>query len=214
MLLLQKTILEMIARGDPLKLTMEQLCLQIEARITEALCSIVATDVAGLLQTIAAPGLSDEFKALIDGVPAGPMAGLCGSAVFHNQPVSVTDIATDPRWEIVRPEALHAGLAACWSNPIVGSSGMVLGAFALYFREARGPSEVEQEIVRACLDLAAIALERQARVYRLIPALLRAGMHCSTPFPCALRHEFHPANSVIGFLSGGLAPLACSHQSG
>src|SRR3546814_10364319 len=87
MLLLQKTILEMIARGDPLKLTMEQLCLQIEARIPEALCSIVATDVAGLLQTIAAPGLSDEFKALIDGVPAGPMAGLCGSAVFHNQPV-------------------------------------------------------------------------------------------------------------------------------
>src|SRR3546814_4918449 len=76
MLLLQKTILEMIARGDPLKLTMEQLCLQIEARIPEALCSIVATDVAGLLQTIAAPGLSDEFKALIDGVPAGPMAGL------------------------------------------------------------------------------------------------------------------------------------------
>src|SRR3546814_10930457 len=73
------------------------------------------------------------------------MAGLCGSAVFHNQPVSVTDIATDPRWEIVRPEALHAGLAACWSNPIVGSSGMVLGAFALYFPEARGPSEVEQE---------------------------------------------------------------------
>src|SRR3546814_3116348 len=89
---------------------------------------------------------------------------------------------------------------------------MVLGAFALYFREARGPSEVEQEIVRACLDLAAIALERQARVYRLIPALLRAGMHCSTPFPCALRHEFHPANSVIGFLSGGLAPLACSDR--
>lgn len=32
-------------------------------------------------------------------------------------------------------------------------------------------------------------------------------MHCSTPFPCALRHEFHPANSVIGFLSGGLPHL-------
>lgn len=164
MLLLQKTILEMIARGDSLKSTMEQLCLQIEARIPETICSIVAVDAAGLLQTIAAPGLSDEFIALIDGVPAGPTAGSCGSAVFHNQPVSVTDIAADPRLEIVRPEALHAGIAACRSNPIVGSSGRVLGAFTQYFWEARGPNEVEQEIVRACLDLAAIALERQERV--------------------------------------------------
>src|SRR3546814_20580113 len=97
MMLLQKTILEMIARGDPLKLTMEQLCLQIEARIPEALCSIVATDVAGLLQTIAAPGLSDDFKALIDGVPAWPMAGVCGSAVFHNKHVSLTHLAPYPR---------------------------------------------------------------------------------------------------------------------
>jgi GAF domain-containing protein len=136
MLLLQKTILEMIARGDSLKSTMEQLCLQIEARIPETICSIVTVDAAGLLHTIAAPGLSGEFVALIDGVPAGPMAGSCGSAVFHNQPVSVIDIAIDHRWEFARPEALQAGLAACWSNPIADSNGRVLGAFALYFRPA------------------------------------------------------------------------------
>jgi diguanylate cyclase (GGDEF)-like protein len=164
MLLLQKTILEMIARGDSLKSAMEQLCLQIEAHLPETICSIIAVDAAGLLHTVAAPSLPSEFVSRVEGIPAGPMAGSCGSAIFHNQPVCVTDIAADPRWEIVRPEALGAGLAACWSNPITGSGGRALGAFALYFRETRTPGDVEQEIVQACLDLAAIALERQERV--------------------------------------------------
>ncbi|GAY20095.1 sensor domain-containing phosphodiesterase [Sphingobium fuliginis] len=164
MLLLQKTILEMIARGDALKSTLQQLCLQLEARFSETICSIVTVDAAGLLHTVAAPSLPSEYVSRIEGIPAGPMAGSCGSAIFHGQSVSVCDIAADPRWAIVRPDALRAGLAACWSYPITDSSGRILGAFALYFREARGPTRAEQEIVEACLDLAVIALERQARV--------------------------------------------------
>jgi diguanylate cyclase (GGDEF)-like protein len=164
MLLLQKTILEMVARGHSLESTMEQLCLRIEAHLPETRCSITAVDAAGLLHSVAAPSLPSEFLSRVEGIPAGPMAGSCGSAIFYNQPVCVTDIATDRRWEIVRAEALGAGVAACWSNPISGSSGRALGAFALYFQESRAPTEVEQEIVQACLDLAAIALERQERV--------------------------------------------------
>lgn len=164
MLLLQKMILETIARGDSLQSTMEQLCLQIEDRLPEVTCSVIAVDAAGLLHTVAAPSLPSEFVSRVEGIPAGPMTGSCGSAIFHKQPVCVTDIAADPRWEIVRPEALGAGVAACWSSPVIGSGGRILGAFALYFRESRGPSEIEKDIVRACLDLAAIALERQERV--------------------------------------------------
>lgn len=164
MLLLQKTILEMIARGDSLESTMEQLCLQIESRFPETMCSIIAVNAAGLLHIVAAPSLPSEFVSRVEGIPAGPKEGSCGSAIFHHQPVCVTDLATDPRWEIARSEALGAGLAACWSSPITGGNGRVLAAIALYFRESRGPTEGEQEIVRACLDLAAIALERQERV--------------------------------------------------
>jgi diguanylate cyclase (GGDEF)-like protein len=164
MLLLQKTILEMIARGDSLRSTMEQLCLQIEERLPGVICSIIAVDAVGLLHIVAAPNLLPEYASRVEGIPAGPMAGSCGSAIFHNQPVCVTDVAADPRWEIVQPEAQGAGLAACWSNPISGSGGRILGALALYFRESREPTEIEQGTVRACLDLAAIALERQERI--------------------------------------------------
>lgn len=164
MLLLQKTILEMIARGDSLESTMEQLCLQIEERLDGVCCSVVAADAAGLLRPVAGPGIPAELSTRISGLPVGPATGACGSAIFHKHPVCVKDIARDPRWTGFREEALRAGFAACWSSPIIAGCGKALGAFALYFRSRRGPGRREQRMVAACLDLAAIALERQERI--------------------------------------------------
>jgi diguanylate cyclase (GGDEF)-like protein len=47
-----------------------------------------------------------------------------------------------------------------------GADGTILGTFALYFAETRGPSEQEEAIVDACTALCAIALERHDRVLR------------------------------------------------
>ena len=81
--------------------------------------------------------------------------------------MEVVDIGTDPLWASYKELALPLGLRACWSSPIKSSRGPVLGAFAFYFREPRGPSVLERQIVATCLHLCAIALEHEATRQRI-----------------------------------------------
>ena len=53
----------------------------------------------------------------------------------------VADIATDPLWDDYRDLAAAAGLAACWSVPILDSDGAVLGTFAIYHRQPDAADE-------------------------------------------------------------------------
>jgi diguanylate cyclase (GGDEF)-like protein/PAS domain S-box-containing protein len=74
--------------------------------------------------------------------------------------VVVADIANDPRWEAFREVALRHGLQACWSVPIKGSTGRVLGAFAAYYRTPRTPTPDELQLMETATRLAGIAIER------------------------------------------------------
>jgi GAF domain-containing protein len=62
-------------------------------------------------------------------------------------------------WEDYRWLVVPKGLKACWSSPIKARGGRVIGTFALYFREKRGPSEREQRAIDTCVHLCAIAIE-------------------------------------------------------
>lgn len=48
--------------------------------------------------------------------------------------------------------------------PRSDGSGRVLGTFAFYYREKRAPAAIEKAIVSACVNLCAIAIERDERV--------------------------------------------------
>ncbi len=78
--------------------------------------------------------------------------------------MTLTDIQNDVRWAAYRELALPFGLRACWSVPILNAAGEAIGTFAFYYRECRGPTELEREIVRKCVHLCVIALERHERV--------------------------------------------------
>jgi GAF domain-containing protein len=77
--------------------------------------------------------------------------------------VIVSDVASDTQWDKYgwRSAALMHGLRACWSTTILGSNGLVLGAFAIYWREPRRPNELDQQIIQKITHLAAIAIERK-----------------------------------------------------
>lgn len=164
MLSLRNIILEMIAKGADLKATIDRLCIEIEALAPAVICSVLTVDRKGLLHPLGAPGLPKEYCAGLDGLMIGPNVGSCGTAAYLREPVTVTDIATDPLWDDFRDAALPLGLRACWSTPIFGETERVIGTFALYCREPRGPTDAEQAIVDACIHLCAIALERHGRV--------------------------------------------------
>jgi len=163
MLHLQKLILEMVATGRPLDVTMDRLCREVQAVLPEVICSVLRVDQEGLLHPLAAPSLPKAYCEALDGLPIGPNVGSCGSAAHRRIPVTVTDVATDPRWSGFEHYIVPLGLRSCWSSPILGADGRVLGTFAFYFREERGPTEQEEATVAACVHLCMIALERHER---------------------------------------------------
>jgi formate hydrogenlyase transcriptional activator len=56
---------------------------------------------------------------------------------------------------------LTHGLKACWSTTILASNDLVLGTFAIYWREPRSPAEQDQKIIEQITHLAAVAIERK-----------------------------------------------------
>jgi diguanylate cyclase (GGDEF)-like protein len=160
----RNTILEMTAKGADLKSTIDRLCIEIETLAPGIICSVLTVDRNGLLHPLSAPSLPQAYCDALDGLMIGPVTGSCGSAAWMREPVTVTDIATDPRWAEFRDGALALGLRACWSTPIFGEDERVIGTFALYYRETRAPTDEEREIVASCIHLCSIALERHDRV--------------------------------------------------
>ena len=157
----ENRILEMIVTGAALGDILDELVTFIEAE-SRGLCSIVLVDTDGVrIRHGAAPSLPENFVRAIDGLPTGPSDGSCGTAIHRRERVVVTDIASDPLWEKYRDFALQHGLRACWSTPIISTGGRVLGAFATYYQEARGPSPEELRLIDDATQIAAIAIERK-----------------------------------------------------
>jgi signal transduction histidine kinase len=154
-------LVEAIVTGAPLSDILTALARFIEEQSGEALCSIVLFDAdRACLRHGAAPSLPAGYTSRIDGLGIGPRAGSCGTATYRRETVVVTDIAEDPLWERWRDVALAHGLRACWSSPIFGNTGEVLGTFAVYYRTPRAPAERDTELVEVLIRLAAIAIER------------------------------------------------------
>ncbi|WP_234906124.1 hypothetical protein [Affinirhizobium pseudoryzae] len=93
---LQNLILEMIARGDPLRATIERLCLEAEALVPGTVCSVLSLE-GGRLYALAGPSLPQAYCKELHNLSIGPLRGSCGTAAFHGEPVAVTDIEHDPR---------------------------------------------------------------------------------------------------------------------
>ena len=167
---LQRDVLEAIAQDRPIREVMDLICRRVELIAPDVVCSILAVDEDRRLRPLAAPALPPHFAAAIDGLQIGPQHGSRGTAAFRNQPVIVEDIETDPLWEDYKALPLPLGLFACWSSPITLRDGRVGGTFAFYYRQKRGPSVWHEHIVRACVNLCVVALERDeatARIGRL-----------------------------------------------
>ncbi|NMA99119.1 MAG: EAL domain-containing protein [Phyllobacteriaceae bacterium] len=155
----QTEVLEAVARGMELAEVGRILCREVEQSAPDVMCSILLVDDTGHLHSLAAPTLPAEFSAAIENLAIGPKVGSCGTAAWRREPVLVTDIATDPLWEDYRGLALSLGLRACWSTPIFGVDGSVIGTFAFYYDVSRGPTELERSFVDTSVHLCSLAIE-------------------------------------------------------
>src|SRR5438552_3714017 len=158
----QSRVLEMIAADKPLGEVLTNLVLLMEGQAEGLRCSILLLSRNGIhVRHGAAPNLPDVYVKAVDGAPIGPYNGSCGTAMFTRRPVVVTDVMTDPLWANYRKLARISGLSACWSTPILSPQGEVLGSFAMYREEKRGPVAEENRLTEIATHIAGIAIERQ-----------------------------------------------------
>jgi PAS domain S-box-containing protein len=159
----EKRLLEMIATGVALEEILNVLCLIIEEYRGGTLASVLLLRPDGLhLDSVAGPSLPKAWTQQMEKLPIGPCAGSCGTAAYRGSAVIVSDIATDPLWDVPehRAAALGYGLRASWSNPILSSEGKVLGTFCIYERETRTPNVHDLGLIEKATHLARIAIER------------------------------------------------------
>ncbi len=194
---LQQLIMTALADEIPITDIADQLCRRVEAIAPDVVSSLLHIDDSGLVHPLGGPSLPDDYSQALDGVPIGPDVGSCGSAAYFGKPVLAMDLDTDPRWQPFKKRPLEVGLRACWSSPIKGKDGRVIGTFAFYFRECRAPSRWHQRIVDACVHLGALAIERKearAQIARLAYHDMLTGL----PNRARLRHLIEAAIEARG----------------
>ena len=159
----EKRLLEMIATGASLANILEVLCQIIEGQRRGTLASVLLLAPDGIhLDSAAGPSLPEGWIRQMASLAIGPCAGSCGTAAYRGSAVIVSDIATDPLWEVPehRSAALSYGLRASWSNPILSSEGKVLGTFCMYYHETKSPDSDDLELIELATYLARVAIER------------------------------------------------------
>jgi PAS domain S-box-containing protein len=161
----QSRLLERIATGEELGSVLEAIVRFAEEHGDGAVSLMTLEQGGDQLWLAAAPSLPPEVAIGVRQVPVGPAQGSCGTAAYRGTPVIVRDIATDPLWDHPgREVVLAGGLRACWSVPVLSTSGTVLGTFATYYREPREPSAEEVRTMGIASHLAGIAIERSRNV--------------------------------------------------
>ena len=152
----------MLPEGDSLGETLRALALIIEDQHPGRYCSILLLDEDRQRVSVGAgPSLPAEYNAAVEGLAIGPSVGSCGTAAYWGQRVLVENIQEEGLWRDLKQFAAMAGVAACWSYPIVNSrTGEVLGALALYNSVPSAPTSRELSGLEMAAKMVALAIER------------------------------------------------------
>jgi PAS domain S-box-containing protein len=157
-------LLEMVASDTSLTDVLTNLVLFIEDNTEDLRCSVLLLSHDGKHSLRgAAPNLPEAYLKAVDGAPIGPRSASCGTAMHIRQPVLVTDVTTDSLWPDYRDLLKCSGLYACWSTPILSQQGDVLGSFAMFCQEKRGPRPDETQLAEIATHLAGIAIAHENR---------------------------------------------------
>lgn len=157
----ETAVIDMIAAGVGLEPVLEKIARAIDSLSGHGRSSILLLNDGGRSLSVGtAPNLPASFSAAIDGIPIGPTAGSCGTAMHRKTRVVSADIGNDPLWAPYRRLALDHGLQACWSEPIFGRNDRVIGSLAVYYSSPREPEPIDVALVERLARVAGNAIER------------------------------------------------------
>jgi PAS domain S-box-containing protein len=113
------------------------------------------------IEHLAAPRLPLEYIQGINGLKIGPQEGSCGAAMSLKKTVITANIGNDPLWLKYKDFADRFNLKACWSLPIIHTSGKVMGSFAIYHKTPQDPTTEELTTVERLRNILRIVMENR-----------------------------------------------------
>ncbi|HKM96594.1 MAG TPA: diguanylate cyclase [Buttiauxella sp.] len=121
---------------------------------------LLVSDSGQELAGCSAPNLPEKWLSTTAHLPIEELNGPATAAIRSGNTIIIEDAATDPRWRVLREEALNFGINAAWSQPIKNNEGKVLGVFTLYHREVATPDAQDLALLADYARLAQIVIER------------------------------------------------------
>jgi diguanylate cyclase (GGDEF)-like protein/PAS domain S-box-containing protein len=160
----QKLILEMIAKGSSLQDVFKAISLNFEAAMPQSeVCIHLANERNKRLEYAYSANLPESFIQDIHQIEISPAEESCGRAAFTYKPVILADIEKDLKNQKKKQMALAHGVRACWSHPILSSSNQLLGILAVYFKKTYMPNDKEWGTMEAFTHLAGLAIEQKQK---------------------------------------------------
>jgi diguanylate cyclase (GGDEF)-like protein/PAS domain S-box-containing protein len=104
--------------------------------------------------------LPDFYIEFIKELKLSDKVSPCTAAVTVGKPMMVQDIQVSPYAAAYKALANKAKLSACWAQPVISSTGKVLGVFSVYHHDATSPNATDIALIEQCAHLASIAIER------------------------------------------------------
>jgi signal transduction histidine kinase/ActR/RegA family two-component response regulator len=200
-----RRIMALITVGTPIGEVLEAIIQAVEEEDPSIACSIYLLNPAtSFLRLAAAPSLPADYRANVMEAPIGPDVGSCPVAAYRNERVIVEDIQTDPLWAPIKHLVHGTGLCACWSEPIRGPKGEVIGTFAIYQKRIGGPGPDDLSFMEAAAELGSIAIGRVRAEEELeaARAAAEAANRAKGDFLANMSHEIRtPLNGVIGIVA-------------
>jgi len=167
-------LLEMVVRHVPPDEILDAFCRLVEEVVDGSRCSIMLAAPCGTrMEHVRGPSLPPGFIAAVAGANPSRDTGPCPQATARGEQVMSPDFAQEQRWQANRwpAMAMSHGLRSCWSTPIVGASGKVLGVFAIYGDVPRSPTPDELAVTEQLAHIAGNATERLRAQVSLARAL-------------------------------------------